>query len=624
MLRQARAPKLRTMREFAEQEIIIPDGPFKDRKFNCDRQPFSRVWFDLCDDKRWNRKFAPGCTQSGKSLTAFVIPVLYHLFEQQETVIAGVPDMDMAADKWREDLLPVIERTKYRELIPTRGPGSRGGKFDAIQFLNGATLKFMSGGGGDKSRAAFTSRVLCVTEVDGFDFAGEASREADKFTQLEARTLAYGENKCIYGECTVSIETGRVWTEWTNGTKTDLHLRCPHCRQFAALEREHLVGWQDADSEEDARKRAAWACPKCGELWTEADRRAANLEAVPVHRDQTIDGQGVVHGEPPATRTLGFRWHAVHNFFYDTGYVGGEEWIASRAVDEENAEKKQRQFLFTLPHVPAKVDHTPLSAHGIMGRTRDPMRGLVPADTEILTLAIDIGKFRCHWLLLAFRASGAIHIVDYGRLECLADQLGEERGILTALTEFREVIDQGWIVDGSGRERRQPDQIFIDSRYQRDTIFQFCRESGEPFLPVMGFGVEQRTGTYHRPTSLNNSVKLIGDEYHIVFDAAALLFVVQINADAWKSWAHARLAQQLDTFGAMTVYKALPRDHLALAKQLTAEKRVEEFIAGKGPVTKWVRVHRNNHWFDTLYLACAAGHFAGYELLESTPGVPAS
>jgi hypothetical protein len=64
-----------------------------------------------------------------------------------------LPDMDMAADKWREDILPVIEQARFREYMPTRGGGSRGGRVESLQFTNGATLKFMSGGGGDKSRA---------------------------------------------------------------------------------------------------------------------------------------------------------------------------------------------------------------------------------------------------------------------------------------------------------------------------------------------------------------------------------------------------------------------------------------------------------------------------------------
>ena len=44
---------------------------------------------------------------------------------------------------------------------------------------------------------------------------------------------------------------------------------------------------------------------------------------------------------------------------------------------------------------------------------------------------------------------------------------------------------------------------------------------------------------------------------------------------------------------------------------MTAEVKTEEFIAGKGVVVKWERIRRQNHWFDALYNACAAGHGCG-------------
>src|SRR6187397_1637772 len=176
-LGQSRPRRLRTMREFAEQEIIIPDGPFQGQRFRCRRQPYTGLWFDQIDSGRWSRCVATGPTQSGKTLACFVIPLLYHLFELGETVILGLPDMDMAGDKWREDILPVIERSNYRELLPSTGGGSRGGRVESLQFANGATLKFMSGGGSNKSRAGFTSRVVVITETDGMDQAGATSRE---------------------------------------------------------------------------------------------------------------------------------------------------------------------------------------------------------------------------------------------------------------------------------------------------------------------------------------------------------------------------------------------------------------------------------------------------------------
>src|SRR6476659_4446437 len=120
-LRQARSPRLRTMRQFAEEEIVIPSGPFTGRRFRCSRQPYTGLWFDQIDSGRWSRCVATGPTQSGKTLCCFVIPLLYHLFELGETVILGLPDMDMAADKWREDLLPVIEQSRFREQIPSAG-----------------------------------------------------------------------------------------------------------------------------------------------------------------------------------------------------------------------------------------------------------------------------------------------------------------------------------------------------------------------------------------------------------------------------------------------------------------------------------------------------------------------
>src|SRR5690349_23779771 len=115
-LSQSRPRRLRSMRAFAEAQIVIPAGPFVGRRFRCARQPYTGLWFDAVDSGLWSRCVATGPTQSGKTLSCFVIPLVYHLFEIGETVICGLPDMDMAADKWREDILPVIEASKYREL----------------------------------------------------------------------------------------------------------------------------------------------------------------------------------------------------------------------------------------------------------------------------------------------------------------------------------------------------------------------------------------------------------------------------------------------------------------------------------------------------------------------------
>ncbi len=107
-LARAMPPKPRTLQQFAEEEIRIPDGVYQGALYRVDRQPVMRHYFAAMESGQYTRVFATGPTQSGKTLTCSIIPVLYHLFEFGETTVFAVPSIDMAADKWHEDILPVI------------------------------------------------------------------------------------------------------------------------------------------------------------------------------------------------------------------------------------------------------------------------------------------------------------------------------------------------------------------------------------------------------------------------------------------------------------------------------------------------------------------------------------
>ena len=605
------------MRAFAEQEVIIPDGPYPGRQFLCSRQPYTGLWFDELDSGRWSRCVATGPTQSGKTLSAFVIPLLYHLFELEETVICGLPDMDMAADKWREDILPVIDRSRYRDLLPQRGGGSRGGRVESIQFGNGATLKFMSGGGSDKSRAGFTSRVVVITETDGMDQPAGTSRESDKITQLEARTRAYGARKRIYMECTVSTEQGRTWQEYTQGTHSRIVLPCPHCRAWVSPEREHLAGWQGAQTQADARREGVFSCPSCAQAWSEGDRVTANQACRLLHDGQTIDAEGVIHGDPPRTDTLGFRWSAINNLFLTAWDCAADEWRASRSSDEENAEREMRQFVWCVPVAPSKWSETSLEWTGLTERIIDVARGVVPAEAQWLTAGVDLGKYLAHWIVVAWSPGATGHIVDYGRLEVAGEDVGVEQALLIALREFRELVQEGWPVGAPDGDVMVPGQAWIDAGYMTSVVYAFCRQAGRPFRPTIGRGAaQQHRQWYNRPTRTGSLVKQIGDGFHINRLPAEKLDLVEVNADHWKTWVHQRLSTPLGKPGAMSLFRAAPQEHLALAKHLTAETKAEEFVAGRGVVVKWERLRRQNHWFDALYNACAAGHVCGVRLVD--------
>lgn len=620
----SRPPRKRTMREFAEEEIVVPNGPYAGRRFRCKFQPYAGLLFDEIDSGRWKRFAIVGPTQTGKTLCAHVIPMLYYLFEWNETVIAGIPTKDIVQDKWKEDINPVLEKTRYRVQKPAKGRGSKGGEVLAVKFSSGATLRFMTGGGNDKARSAYTSRILCVTETDGMDEPGKTSREADKISQLEGRTKAFAGNARIFLECTASVEKGRIWQEYKNGSQSRIATPCSHCGQFVTLERENLVGWEGAESLLDARDQAAWECSECQTLWSESDRRQANQNAVLLHAGQeVVDGEIV--GDLPRTNTLGFRWSAVNNLFATAGDVAMELWTASQAEDEENAEKKIRQFTFALPYEPPEFEQNQITAQYIRKRDTTARRGIIGDGVQYVTAAADIGQRMLHWLIISWDIDARGIIFDYGVIEIKSDSLGLEVATLVALREFRDQMLEGYPAINRNHNRI-PDRVVIDSSWHetQGVVYAFIKETNameghrNRFLPVKGYGETQDMGgRYNSPKALNNQVRHIGEEYHISWIKGKGIFLFVINSDHWKDFGQKRFLAPPGDSGSMILYRAGYQEHQAIAKHLTAEEKTSEFKPGHGMVTTWKRKRAANHWFDCYYMSCAAGHLCGVRLINS-------
>jgi hypothetical protein len=235
---------------------------------------------------------------------------------------------------------------------------------------------------------------------------------------------------------------------------------------------------------------------------------------------------------------------------------------------------------------------------------------------------------------VAWSPGAAGHVVDYGRLEVASVDLGVEQALLAALREFRDLVLGGWprqIIAGAAAPVAPvtpaaaggpastvvADQVWVDSGYMAPVVYAFCREAGERFRPAVGRGAsQQRNQYYNRPTQTGSIVKFIGEAFHANWLPAEQLYLLESDADHWKTWVHQRLSTPMGAAGAMTLFTASPQEHLALAKHLTAETKTEEFVIGRGVVVKWERLRRQNHWLDALYNACAAGHLCGARLVE--------
>src|SRR5690606_25702159 len=184
------------------------------------------------------------------------------------------------------------------------------------------------------------------------------------------------------------------------------------------------------------------------------------------------------------------------------GDIGIEEWKASHDPDEENQEKRMSQFYWATPYQPPDVETTPLDAQAIAARSPLALeRGVVPKDAEALTMGVDVQKHLLYWIVVAWRPGAAGHVVDYGVEEVHAEMLGVEKGILIALRGLRDRALEGWPAEGEGNANPWvPDQAWIDSGYQADVVYTFCKEAGKKtWRPVKGYGSARDYAQRYKP-----------------------------------------------------------------------------------------------------------------------------
>lgn len=263
-----------------------------------------------------------------------------------------------------------------------------------------------------------------------------------------------------------------------------------------------------------------------------------------------------------------------------------------------------------------------LTAQVVQSRLSGLSRRQLPANTAALTAAIDLGKYRCHWVVTAWWHGAGGVVVDYGVAEVHGQQTdmtteASEPAIYHALLNWRDELNQKNFVDATGTPRKV-DFCLVDSGNFTNAAYQFCREVGGIFKPSKGYD------PYHaRKTSTDNCIA--GANMHAQRLAAAGVWLYELDTSYWKQFVHERF--MTPTFdennmlrrGSLSLF-SLPgnQTHQSYSQHIVAEELVSEFIEGKGNKVYWSEKSDNNHWLDATYMAAAASEACGIKLFSSS------
>ena len=572
----------RDIATFASEEVRLPKGPRRGLLYDPDFAPFNRFIFDAIMDPYWRKVSAVGPTQNGKTLICTNIPLLYFLFEQREDVIFGLPSMDLASGMWMEKLNPVIEDSIYKDLLPTKGAGSRGGSFSAVRFKNGVNLRFMGAGGGAEQMSSHTAKYVIMTEVDKMDQSRGEGTEADPVSLIQNRCDAFEDSKIVM-ECTVTNEQGRIWQEaMVNGSGGEIYVPCPKCNFFQELNKEGLTF--DPESAVSAEETARYKCAKCETLWDNSMRLEALNTPKLVHRGQYIDNDGNVSGPLPPTKNFGIHYNVLHSPMQSLAKTAGQQWEADRS-DLKEVKKAMIQSKWAIPYRDEDIDREQISLTTLrkLAEQSDYRLKEVPEWSNSLIMTVDIQKGYLFWQVEAYNVNSLDSIVyEYGTVDQREDT---DEGFFRMMQEINEIsIEIGC------------DMKMVDTGYRYDLLSPWLKRNPS-WYGVKGIGKGQKA----RLTGKKDIYKLDGIFRIRVQDDGNRIWFIEV--DNTKALVHDRYLIEGDVEGRRFV----PSDvDITWLKSMTAEQRVWDEL---GEDFTWEKTRRRNDYLDCASYGIAAGYF---------------
>jgi len=260
-----------------------------------------------------------------------------------------------------------------------------------------------------------------------------------------------------------------------------------------------------------------------------------------------------------------------------------------------------------------------VTAELVANRLSGLARRQLPASTMALTAAIDLGKYRCHWVVVAWWTGGGGCVVDYGVAEVTGtdksiDNEASEPMIYRALLNWRDELTSKIYTDQTGTNRRI-DFCMVDSGTFTGAAYEFCRQAGGMFHPSKGINP-------YYPRKSSTATCLASANLHAQKFTTENIWLYELDTSHWKQFVHERfLTPPMDENnmlrrGSLSLFELDGYEkHGSYSQHIAAEELLTEFKEGKGVKTYWNVKNENNHWLDATYMAAAASEVCGIRLI---------
>ena len=485
-----RPPEKLKASEWAEKYRILPArGNAEPGRLNLGRTPYMREIHDCIHEPGVEEIVFLKSTQVGGS-TLLEDLIGYAVCSDPGPMMLVHPNKGMAKKIVKRRIRPFIKTQPLASHVSRQSHDSTliSIEFDSCPFG-------VAWAGSPAALAADPIRYLFLDEVD--KYPRSTGKEADPISLAQERTRTFGYRRKIIITSTPTVRSGAIWRAWESAAdKRRFYCPCPHCGQYQFLIFDQ-VKWPksaiaDANAAADEIQRkglARYECVHCKKSIEESDRLRMVGKGRWLSEGQTIDRNGVVAGERPRAKRVGFWINCLYSPWLTFSEIAAE-FLRSKA-DPIRLQNFKNSWLAEPFEEVVKASRLSDFRELMVGA---PPALIVPKWGEYIVASCDVQKRELHWIVRAWGAEWWSQLITHGTAFSF-DEL------------YRTVMETQFVLAAGGSARAQ--MMCIDTRYRRDEVYQFARRD-ERIFPVMG--ADKQTMTVQR----SNAGKNFGVQLHVL------------------------------------------------------------------------------------------------------------
>lgn len=262
-----------------------------------------------------------------------------------------------------------------------------------------------------------------------------------------------------------------------------------------------------------------------------------------------------------------------------------------------------------------------LTAEMVANKVVGLPRQCVPKGCTRVTAGIDVGLKVLWYTLVAWDERFGGVVIDYGcwprqsrayfaanqaspTLDDLYPNLSEQARVYRGLADLTSAVLAPEYRQEETGAAVKVDRCLVDSGWQTDTVYQFCRESplSSVLTPSKGYAVT---------TGAPISQWARKDGERVGWNWRFLRPLLTFDPNPWKSQLAGAWRAPHGTAGRMALHGTSPVPHQMYAAHVASETPTKIQARGR-EFEAWARrANEDNHWLDTTVLAAVAASFTG-------------